>query len=350
MAAQLTDALWLPRDESPATNPQVWAMTDLKQQDATEETKVPTNATDGAGPVTTRRAARAEIVVPTPPPPAPIQRPPSPEEVVDSLRFMFAVGIECSYPIVAGERAGRPAARPPGTTTTGRPTSASCEASACATCATARRSTASSRAAASTTGALLDQVMAEMRKLGIVPIIDLVHFGLPDWLGNFQNPEWPYHFAEYARAFAERYPWVRFYTPVNEIYVTAQFRAAFGWWNERLMSDEAFVTNLKHCVKAAMLAMRAILELRADAIFIFSESHRVRAPRQPEHGAAGALHERAAIPLARPALRPRRLGDDVPLPARQRHDDRGVPLVPRAGATCGRTASWGPIITSPTST
>src|SRR4029078_3731479 len=89
----------------------------------------------------------------------------------------------------------------------------------------------------------MDQVMAEMQKLGIRPIIDLVHFGLPDWLGTFQKPEWPYHIAEYGRAFAQRYPWVRFYTPVNEIYITAQFSAAFGWWNERLMRDTEFGTN-----------------------------------------------------------------------------------------------------------
>src|SRR5262245_35621047 len=31
----------------------------------------------------------------------------------------------------------------------------------------------------------LDPIMAEMRRLGLIPIIDLVHFGLPDWLGNF---------------------------------------------------------------------------------------------------------------------------------------------------------------------
>jgi beta-glucosidase/6-phospho-beta-glucosidase/beta-galactosidase len=118
----------------------------------------------------------------------------------------------------------------------------------------------------------LDQVMHEMRRLGIVPIIDLIHFGLPDWLGNFQNPQWPEHFSDYARAFAERYPWVRYFTPVNEIYVTALFSASYGWWNERMMSDAAFVNNIKHCVKACILAMRTILDLRPDAIFIYSES------------------------------------------------------------------------------
>lgn len=127
----------------------------------------------------------------------------------------------------------------------------------------------------------LDPVMHEMRRLGIVPIIDLLHFGLPDWLGDFQNPDWPSYFGEYARRFAERYPWVRYYTPVNEIYVTAQFSAAFGWWNEQLMSDVAFINNVKHNVKASMLAMRAILDLRPDAIFIFSESTEYVHPGSP---------------------------------------------------------------------
>src|SRR5206468_369608 len=127
-----------------------------------------------------------------------------------------------------------------------------------------------------------DMVMAEMRKLGIVPIIDLLHFGLPDWLVDFQNPDWPSYFAEYARAFAERYPWVRYYTPVNEIYITAQFSAAFGWWNERATNHTAFVTNIKHSVKASVLAMRAILNLRPDAIFVFSESTEYVHPGSPD--------------------------------------------------------------------
>src|SRR5437879_3244736 len=92
----------------------------------------------------------------------------------------------------------------------------------------------------------MDQSLNYMRQLGITPIIDLLHFGLPDWLSDFQNPEFPQYFADYAVKFAERYPWIRYYTPVNEIYITAQFSAAFGWWNERLTNHTAFVTNIKH--------------------------------------------------------------------------------------------------------
>src|SRR5829696_1035003 len=34
----------------------------------------------------------------------------------------------------------------------------------------------------------MDGICSAMRELGIVPIIDLCHFGVPDWLENFQNP------------------------------------------------------------------------------------------------------------------------------------------------------------------
>ena len=43
-----------------------------------------------------------------------------------------------------------------------------------------------------------DEVLHEMRRLEITPILDLLHFGVPDWLQNFQNPELPLHFADYA--------------------------------------------------------------------------------------------------------------------------------------------------------
>jgi beta-glucosidase/6-phospho-beta-glucosidase/beta-galactosidase len=256
-------------------------MIDLKQQDVREQQHQPQPqpdrpaSADGNGQTNNGRPPMVQ------PPIVTAQRMPRPEEIVDSLRFMFAVGIECSNPVIAGGhrvdeleltghyenwrkdlrlvrslglrylRYGPPIHR-------------------------------IFKGPHQYDWALVDPVMDEMQKLGLRPIIDLVHFGLPDWLGNFQNPEWPYHVAEYARAFAQRYPWVRFYTPVNEIYITAQFSAAFGWWNERLMSDEAFVTNLKHCVKAAMLAMRAILELRPETIFIFSESTEYVHPGSPK--------------------------------------------------------------------
>jgi len=117
-----------------------------------------------------------------------------------------------------------------------------------------------------------DATFAEIYRRDICPIVDLCHFGLPDWLGNFQNCDFPELFAGYATAFAMRYPWVQLYTPVNEMFICATFSAAYGWWNEQMSSDRAFVTALKHIVRANVLAMEAILQVRPDCIFIQSES------------------------------------------------------------------------------
>ncbi|MGH2352255.1 MAG: family 1 glycosylhydrolase, partial [Chloroflexota bacterium] len=139
-----------------------------------------------------------------------------------------------------------------------------------------------------------DETLAELRRLGIVPIADLCHFGVPGWIGDFQNPDWPALFAQYARAFAERYPWVRLYTPVNEIFVCATFSGLFGWWNERLRSERGFVTALKHLVRANLLAEAAILDVRPDAVFIQSESSEYFHPAKPgaEDLAEHANHRR----------------------------------------------------------
>lgn len=126
-----------------------------------------------------------------------------------------------------------------------------------------------------------DLAFTELQRRDIAPIVDLCHFGVPDWIGDFQNPDFPQLFASYARAFAERFPWVQLFTPVNEMYVCALFSARYGWWNEQLTSDRAFVTALKHLAKANILACREILEVRPDAIFIQSESSEYYHPENP---------------------------------------------------------------------
>ena len=117
-----------------------------------------------------------------------------------------------------------------------------------------------------------DITFADLKRRGITPIVDLCHFGVSDFIGNFQNPDFPMLFAGYAAAFAERFPWVQLYTPVNEMFICAAFSAKYGWWNEQMRSDFGFVTALKHLVQANVLAMREILKRRPDAIFIQSES------------------------------------------------------------------------------
>jgi len=143
-----------------------------------------------------------------------------------------------------------------------------------------------------------DETFRALHDQKVTPIADLCHFGVPDWIGNFQNPDWPRLFVEYVQAFARRFPWVRFYTPVNEIFIAATFSAQFGWWNERLKSDRAFVNALKHLCKANVMAMHAILKERPDAVFVQSESTQYFHPEGPKcEDAARRFNEKRFLSL-----------------------------------------------------
>ncbi len=135
-----------------------------------------------------------------------------------------------------------------------------------------------------------DAALPVLREPGITPIVDLCHFGVPDWIGDFQNADFPHHFAEYARAFAARYPWVRLYTPVNEMYVTAEFSGSFGWWNERLRSHRGFVGALKNATRAAVEAMLAIVDERPDALFVLCESSEYTYAKAPDLVAEATMY------------------------------------------------------------
>ncbi len=142
-----------------------------------------------------------------------------------------------------------------------------------------------------------DAAFAELRRLGIVPLADLCHFGVPDWIGNFQNPDFPHYFAEYAEAFARRYPWIWLYTPVNEMLVTAEFSALRGYWNEQLCSDAAFVTALSNIVEANIRASEAIRRV-CNPWFVQSEATRYFHPYNPDAiDAADYLNEQRFLSL-----------------------------------------------------
>lgn len=118
----------------------------------------------------------------------------------------------------------------------------------------------------------MDEVSSCMQDLGIVPIADLCHFGVPDWIENFQNTDFARYFAEYSSEFARRYPWIKMYTPVNEMFVCARMSTLYGVWNEQLQTEQAFVTATLNLATASKLSMQAIAQATPDAIFVNSES------------------------------------------------------------------------------
>jgi hypothetical protein len=114
--------------------------------------------------------------------------------------------------------------------------------------------------------------MLQLRALGIEVIADLCRFGVPSWLGGFQDPAFPVLFADYARAFARHFPWVRYFTPVSEMLRCAAASALTAEWNECERSDAAFVRALRNLCVAHELAVEAILAERPEAVILHRET------------------------------------------------------------------------------
>jgi beta-glucosidase/6-phospho-beta-glucosidase/beta-galactosidase len=130
-----------------------------------------------------------------------------------------------------------------------------------------------------------DDQMHWLREAGLTVIADLCHFGVPDWIDGFRDPALPIHLAAYAREFTRRYPWVRHFTPVNEMFVAANFSSMVGWWNERTTGTDAFVRTLGNISVAHELAVEAILAERPPAIIVQAESFERFAPADSSPGA-----------------------------------------------------------------
>jgi beta-glucosidase len=120
----------------------------------------------------------------------------------------------------------------------------------------------------------VDGALDLIAQLGIEPIVDLCHFGTPDWLaeqGGFASPDFPAHFADYVEAFARRYKdTVRWYTLINEPLITARFCGREGFWHP--FRKDAFgliVDNLSAGIVEGAQRVRAI---RRDACLMQNDN------------------------------------------------------------------------------
>lgn len=113
-----------------------------------------------------------------------------------------------------------------------------------------------------------DRWLSRLRELSLKPIAGLVHHGSGPRNTHLLDPEFPNKLSEYARAVAERYPWVSDYTPVNEPLTTARFSGLYGFWYPHKRDDRGFVTALLNECRGVVLAMRAIRELNPKARLI----------------------------------------------------------------------------------
>ena len=103
-----------------------------------------------------------------------------------------------------------------------------------------------------------DERLPALQRSGITPIAGLVHHGSGPLHTNLLDPAFATGLAKFAGAVAARYPWLEYYTPVNEPLTTARFSALYGLWYPHARSDDAFIRALLVQCKAIVLSMRAV--------------------------------------------------------------------------------------------
>lgn len=116
-----------------------------------------------------------------------------------------------------------------------------------------------------------DERLDTLRRLGIEPIVGLLHHGSGPRYTSLLDEAFPQKLAEFAAAVAKRYPWIRLFSPVNEPLTTARFSALYGLWYPHEQNTSSFLRALLIQCRAVVQAMEAIREVSPHALLVQTE-------------------------------------------------------------------------------
>jgi dTDP-4-dehydrorhamnose reductase len=116
-----------------------------------------------------------------------------------------------------------------------------------------------------------DERLAKLQQLQVEPIVGLVHHGSGPRYTSLVEDNFATGLADFAGQVARRYPWVKYYTPVNEPLTTARFSGLYGFWFPHGREDATFVRALYNQINATRLAMKAIRQVNPDAQLVQTE-------------------------------------------------------------------------------
>jgi dTDP-4-dehydrorhamnose reductase len=117
----------------------------------------------------------------------------------------------------------------------------------------------------------LDERLKEIQLRGQKIIAGLLNHGSGPFYTSLIDPDFPEKFSTYARLFAQRYPWVEDYTPIQEIMKTAKLSCLTGQWYPHLKDNTYFLKAVIHQCKATVLAMKEIRRINPQARLIQTE-------------------------------------------------------------------------------
>jgi dTDP-4-dehydrorhamnose reductase len=116
-----------------------------------------------------------------------------------------------------------------------------------------------------------DERLARLRELGVKVIGGLVHHGSGPRYTSLVDPDFPKLLGDYAARVAERYPWIEWWTPVNEPLTTARFSCLYGHWYPHERSFKAMARALVNECLGTVEAMAAIRGVNPDAKLLQTE-------------------------------------------------------------------------------
>jgi hypothetical protein len=114
----------------------------------------------------------------------------------------------------------------------------------------------------------VDRAIDRLLGLGIEPIVDLVHYGLPPWIdGAYLHPDFPTLMADYAARVAERFRGrVHAYTPLNEPRITAWYCGRLGWWPPHGHGWRGFVAVMLAACRGIVESVRALESIDPEIV------------------------------------------------------------------------------------
>jgi beta-glucosidase len=145
----------------------------------------------------------------------------------------------------------------------------------------------------------VDRAVDRLLELGIEPIIDLVHYGLPPWIEHaYLNPNFPSFMADYAGRVAERLRGRVFaYTPLNEPRITAWYCGRLGWWPPHRRGWRGFVAVMLGACRGIVETVRALQAVDPENLIAHVDATDLYLSDLPEF-AAEAHHRQEIVFLA----------------------------------------------------
>lgn len=117
----------------------------------------------------------------------------------------------------------------------------------------------------------VERPLDSLRKHGITPIAGLVHHGSGPLYADILSTSFAPGLADFAGRTARKFPWIAYYTPVNEPLTTARFSGLYGLWFPHRRSDRAFAQALINEMTAVVLSMKEIRKINPEAKLVQTE-------------------------------------------------------------------------------